>query len=519
MKNAWKKFYDLAMKKYALLGSVFALVLIGAGAVWFTDGSGIETLKVTRGEFVQSVSISGKVVAANEVDLSFSQSGRIARVNVREGERVGVGELIAELENGDLYALLLQKQAALERERAELDALKSGTRPEEIAVYESAVESARSSLDAQKQAVVDAILSAFSTTDSALHATVDTFISNPNTGSPQLTFLTSNATLESSVELKRVTMESLLSLWSFRNATLTAEGDLVLAADEAQSALQEFSVFLNDVGSVLASSVPTPNISQGTLDGYKTSVATARTNVNASITTLTTALKAQSAAKSALVTAERDLILRKVGASPEDIRAQEANIKAAEADVLNAEAQLRKTQIKSPFAGTVTKIEAKVGKSVAPSELQASVIGTGAFQVETYIPEINVGLIRTGNLAVVSFDAYGSDVVFDAEVASIDLGETVRDGVSTYRTILVFKDNDARIRSGMTANVLITALTKPDVLQIPQKLVVIKNGSPTVLVLDNGTIVERTVTSGLVSSSGMIEILSGLRDGDEIVLE
>jgi HlyD family secretion protein len=275
---------------------------------------------------------------------------------------------------------------------------------------------------------------------------------------------------------------------------------------------------MSDIGSLLASSIPSSSVSQTTIDTYKTSVATARTSLNTASSALTTAYKAETAAQTALVTAERDLALAQAGATQEDVRAQEASVKAAEADVLSALSQLGKTQIRAPFAGTVTKIDAKIGKNAQPTEPQVSVIGSGAFQVETFVPELNVALVKVGDPAAVTFDSYG-DAQFAASVLTVDLGETVKDGVSTYRTVLVFIDTDERIRSGMTANVLITTMRKADTIAIPQKLVIQKNGVPVVKVLVDKEVVERTITTGAVSSTGDIEVVSGLSAGDQVILE
>ncbi len=519
MKNLYEKILNVVMaKKLIAAGVVVALIIIG-GSLWSSNGGKYETLTISKGEFVQTVSVSGKVEAENEVDLGFSQSGRIARVYVKEGAPVYPGTLLAEIENGDLYATLLQREAVLDREMADLDALMLGTRPEEVAVFESSVSSAQASLTAANQAVVDAILSAYSTADGAIHATVDQFMSNPNTATPQITFFIGDTALKTSVESGRSGMEKILKDWQGRNIGLVAQGDLGRAATDAQVSLQQVATYLGTVGSALAASIPSSALTQTTLDGYKTSVATARSSINTVTSTLTTAVKAQTAAQTALVTAERDLTLRRAGATQEAVRAQEATVKGAEADVLSATAQLQKTQIRAPFAGTVTKIDAKIGKSVSPAEPQVSVIGSGVYQIETFVPEINVALLQSGNPATVTFDSYGPDVTFIAHVLSVDLGETERDGVSTYRTVLVFKDADPRIRSGMTANAVIVADRREGVIAIPQRIVRNVGTIQVVSVQEGEETIDRTVTTGAVSSLGTIEILSGLSVGDVIVID
>ena len=144
-------------------------------------------------------------------------------------------------------------------------------------------------------------------------------------------------------------------------------------------------------------------------------------------------------------------------------------------------------------------------------------ISAGAFQIESYVPEVNISLIRTGNQAAVTLDAYGADTLFDARVVSIDPASTVRDGVSTYRIVLEFSKADSRVKSGMTANVSITTETKPSVLSVPQGLVIRRDGSMFVRVVVDKEIQEHAVTLGAVSSVGEVEILSGLRAGDIVV--
>lgn len=509
----------VVLETYKVLFVLGAVVVVGgAGYLIWSNGNGnIQTLTVTRGDFVQQVSVSGRVMADQEVDLGFSQSGRISGVYVKEGQAVARGALVAEIENGDLYAALVQRRAALDRAETQLEALKRGTRPEEIAIQESTVAANEAALKAARQALVDAILSSYATSDSAVFATTDQLFSNPGS-TPQLTFQVSNGTLETLVESERGAIGLTLASWQNANAGLPSKADLSAPAVTAQAYLADVSKYLSDVSAALAASIPTSSVSQATLDGYKTAVATARANVNTAVATLTAAQKSLAAAESALTTSERDLALKKAGATHEDIRAQEASVTVAEADVLSATAQLEKTQIRAPFSGIVTKIDAKVGGSAAPGVPLVSLIGTGTFQIESFIPELTVVLVEPGDSARVTFDSYGPGVEFVADVVSIDRGETTRDGVTTYRTVLAFREDDERIRSGMTANVVITTESKTDVIALPQLLVERRGTDTYVRVKVGESVEERAVSVGAVSSFGDIEILSGLVPGDLVVV-
>lgn len=502
---------------YWVLGVAVAALAIGAFVFTQSSQTNSTTLRIQSGSFLQQVSVSGKVVASQQVDLGFSQSGRVSGVYVKEGKAVSEGTLIAEIENGDLRASVLQKQAALDSQKAKLAALKRGTRPEELAVAQSSVTSAEASVAQARQAVVDAIVSAFSKADSAIHTTVDQFISNPRSVNPQLNFNTSNNEASRQLISSRVQVESELAGWQTELLTLTVSSDLEKAVQSAQSRLALTNTVLGNASMSLSAALTT-NISQTTLDSYGTNVSTARSTVNTAISTLTTAFTSLRASENALDIAKKDLALKQAGATAEDILSQEATVKVAEADVVNANAQLLKTQLRAPFAGTVTKINAKVGEIVSPGAQQASVIGAGLYEIESYVPEINVALVKVGDRATITFDSYGDNVQFSAKVISVDLGETVKDGVSTYKTHLVFDKNDDRVRSGMTANVVITTAEKQNVISIPQKLVRNNGATQVVDVQEGESVVERVVTTGGTSSLGDIEILSGLKDGDLLVV-
>jgi HlyD family secretion protein len=141
-----------------------------------------------------------------------------------------------------------------------------------------------------------------------------------------------------------------------------------------------------------------------------------------------------------------------------------------------------------------------------------------AFQIESYVPEVNIAQIKLDNDAQVTLDAYGPSVNFVATVISIDPAETIKDGVSTYKIKLKFKENDDRIKSGMTANVSIATFVKQNVISVPGGVIFEKNGKNFVQIKNDDKITDREVVLGAVSSLGRTEIVSGLMDGDLILL-
>lgn len=486
--------------RYALA----VLVVLALGWYFFFSGgaSSNATLLVQAGDFTQKVSVSGTVIAAKDVDLGFAASGRISGVYARVGQRMVAGTVVTQTENGDLVAVLAQKRAVLASAQADLASLQVGTRPEEIAVAAASVASAESTL-------VDAIKSAYTTSDDAVHNKVDAFFTNPRT-EPKLTFIVSNTALKSAAEQDRVDSESALVSFALLISKLTNDGSAD-SATQAQKYLAQVVKLMSDSNAALNQGVPDNNTSASTISSHQTTLATARTNVNSAITTLTNAT-------TALESAKKNLSLKKAGSTPEAISAQTATVASASADVDNAKAALAKTYVTAPFSGIVTRMDAKVGEIVSPTASLISMQSDGIFQIETFVPEVAIAGVEVGDGATTTLDAYGSSEEFSSKVIAIDPAETMKDGVPAYKTTLSFFNADTRIRSGMTANVVITTGTLLDSVVIPSGAIGNKNGTSYVSVVIGDKTNSRTVTLGISPALGQTHVLSGLVNGDVILL-
>ena len=515
-----KKVFSL-LSQYSLLTGV-ALVavvaVIGSSVFLKNSNDDGETLVVRAGTFVQQVSTSGTVVAADDVDLGFTQSGRISRVYVKVGDTVALGKILAEIENGDSRAAVLQRQATVEAEQARLRSIEEGTRPEELAVGEAEVESAKATLAQRSQGVIDAIESAYADADDAIRNQFDQFLTNPRTENPEVDFLSTNSQVISTIENNRPLVEAMLTLWQTEILSLSLSSDLIKAVLNAQKNLSSVSSLLTAASTALSSAIPSSSITQSEINGYVTDIASARGAINTAMSSLTTAATARTTAVAALNTAQKNLTLKQAGATGADIDVQKAQVRVAQAQLEDARAALQKTLIIAPFRGIVTRVEVTPGEIVSLNGAEVSMISTDAFEIETFVPEINIPLLSVGDSATVTLDAYGTEVPFPASIVAIDPAQTVRDGVSTYRAVLQFKAQDPRIRSGMTANVVITTEERDGVISIPQGLVTVREGKKFVLVKEGEATVEREVTTGSLSSVGAIEILSGLTDGDVVVI-
>lgn len=77
----------------------------------------VESIKLTAGSVENTVTTinSGTIEAKSQAELAFGTVGRIAKIHVALGAKVNTGDLIAELENGDLKAIYGEAQKELKR--------------------------------------------------------------------------------------------------------------------------------------------------------------------------------------------------------------------------------------------------------------------------------------------------------------------------------------------------------------------------------------------------------------------
>ncbi|WP_371227881.1 efflux RND transporter periplasmic adaptor subunit [Roseovarius sp. 2305UL8-3] len=91
------------------------------------------------------------VLPSDEVELSFRVSGRLEELPVRGSMDVAEGDMIARLDLRDFESQVAQLESQRDQAVAQLDALKSGARTEEIAALEAAVASAQAQLDQARE--------------------------------------------------------------------------------------------------------------------------------------------------------------------------------------------------------------------------------------------------------------------------------------------------------------------------------------------------------------------------------
>ncbi len=500
------KIKSLFSKKYRIYQIIGIIVLVILVYFFFIKKDvKQELLTVVRGDFLQQVSVSGKVVASENLDLSFEQSGIISKVFAKVGDNVPAGKLLVSQDTAQLYTQLSEMQAGIDLQKAKLNQFLAGASTEDIKTKQDALNSAKQDLQDTYYGAISTLKSAYDTIYNA--STVALFIQN---------------TYFNSVGLEDIKVQSAKKGIDNNLADAKKYTDNLADQNLIDLAVANILVDLNSTYGylkVIRDQCDEPAYYSQVSTTNKTLVDTQRTNVNLSSTSVSTLKQNIATDKAGVLQAQNELDALKAPSRITDIAVFEAQIRQAEASAQNILTQIRKRQIISPINGVVTQINAKVGSIFSLGQIATSVISSGNFEIESYVPEIYISLIKIGNTADVTLDSYGADKIFKARVASIDPSETLKDGVSTYKIILVLDNYNDAVRDGMTANVIITTAQRANTISVPQGIIISKSGQKFVKVMDGKKIVEREVVIGDYSSSGQVEIISGLQDGDVVIVK
>jgi len=509
-------------KRKYLIGGVVAVVVI-IGVAWAFSGSGqgsVDTVKVERGDVESIVSVTGQVVPSKNIDLAFEKSGRVERIRVEVGDEAYAGEVLAQLDTSELAAQVAQARANLRIQEVKLKELEEGTRAEEIAVKRAELEKAKQDLENYYKGIVSILNDAYGKADDAVRTKTDEMFLNDDSTTPRLTFTVTDSQIETDVISKRVSSGLILKDWreSLKNLDQNdAREDLAGALDKGKENLENIRDFM---ATALDATNNYAGVSADTIASYKASIYTGRSNVNTSYTSLS-AQEQNIASQEVLVErTDRELDLKLAGNTPEQISAQEAQVEQARANLRYYESQLAKLYVRSPFEGTVTKVVVDPGEIVSANDPVVTLIGSGTFEIESFIAESDIAKVEVGDTATVTLDAYGRGEVFTAQVTHIDLSETLLEGVATYKTRLSFDTEDERILPGLTADVDILHDRKEAVLYLPTRNIAVEGERRFVTVLtESGETLERDIETGLRGSDGRTEIISGLQQGDRVVAE
>jgi HlyD family secretion protein len=513
-KTSFTTFKNILRSKIAL-GIVAALIVgVGGYFVFFKHGLTYQFVTVQKGSIAESVSLTGNTTPAQSVSLSFGGSGVISNISSALGKQVYAGQILAELNTNDLVAGLHQAQANVAAQQAKLDGLKSGSRPEDVAVSQAALDKAQQDLANIYAGIGDTSVDAYAKANDAVRTQLGQLFSNSETQSPALTYIVADFQAQSSALAGRSSAGGALTLWQgqLTNIDQSSAGLELLLQNEI-SYLTTIRQLLNSVGTTLDAA---PSLSVTTIATYKADVSAALSEVNTAAKNLNTISQTIASQKLTISQSKAQLDLKLAGSSSTDIAAQQAQVAQAQASVASAAAKIQNAQIIAPISGIITQFDAKVGQLASPSMPLIAIMSNTGYEVDAGISETDIGKVQVGNIVSMTLDAFPNET-FTGTVFYIAPSQTNTQGVISYQIKISFGKADPRLKSGLTANIDIQTKKKDNVLLLPQ-YAILQNDTGTFVETLTGKIVTTSpVTLGIQDQKGDVEILSGVTEGEQVI--
>ncbi|OIO45818.1 MAG: hypothetical protein AUJ28_03570 [Parcubacteria group bacterium CG1_02_37_51] len=540
-------------KKIAWIGGAIILIIVIIVVATRKEQTNYVTAEVGYQTLIKTVSATGSVRSADEIDLTFEATGRINKINIAVGDEVRAGQTLAQLNTATVSADVANAQANLAAANAELERIMAGSSAEDRAISEQQVTQAELNLE---QAYND-----LQSTEGERDDKIETYrqIALNNLATKNFYSRTSLDIIDTILsDSDAINLLGILNT-SYKNATINDYDllenqytdielllNLTTSSSTSESIIETLAQLINYQTNIadllvnaylmLENSVTSATFTTTELEAYKTNVKTQQTNLDTALSNLQTAKTNLSyniifynnsvasaedsiqTSQEALALAQAQLMLKTAEPRSFEISLYQARIQQAQAAVQTTYANLNKYLIKAPLDGTITSISKEVGEQTMSSEAVIKMIGKSELEIEVDIPEADIALVNVGDPVDITLDAYGSAVVFNGQVVFIDPAETIIQDVVYYKVKVQFTLVDQAVKTGMTANVDILIEEKEGVLAVPSRSVYRVDGQDYVKVLQDNELVERVVTTGLRDDLGYIEILSGLDSGLNIVL-
>ncbi len=192
----------------------------------------------------------------------------------------------------------------------------------------------------------------------------------------------------------------------------------------------------------------------------------------------------------------------------------EATLKANRARVSAARARLNDTVIRASFDGRTGFRRVSVGSLVNPGTVITTLDDTSIIHLDFTVPETYFYLLSRG-LGVSARTAGLPDHEFEGTVSNID---SRVDPVT--RSIVVraeIPNEDGLLRPGMFMTVTLHGKPEPTLL-VPEGAIVPEQGKTFVFVVKDGVVERREVRTGK-RRPGEVEIVEGLREHEQVVIE
>lgn len=488
-----KKIKNFVLSHKWIMGIAVLLIIVAVIFIVKNSNKGeanYSTEKVKISDITSVVTGTGQVEATSTITLGPKASGIVTYVGVKTGDHVKKGQLLASVDSRDAKIALENAKISLRKltEVDSLDLLKS-----------------ENSLKVSYDSGWNKVSSYITDTTKLLDEIKDIFGNDGYLGYKNISGVSNIgrekiSSAESSYYDARESLDELTKLYKTLSRSDSNEKikDLVDNARRSSVLIATLSKKTEEALNYTVKSLD---------DEDSTNFISARENVTSWLSTSNSYTNSLLSAYNSIVENDESY---KDAVSPGD----QLDVLSAQ---LNVESKLNSYNdcfVYAPFDGIIATFTAKVGENVNSG---VGTIITKQKVVTVSLNEVDIASVSIGKKAVITFDAIG-DLSISGTVSEIDSVGTVSSGVVNYNVKIVLDNDDERVKAGMSANVEVVLDSKKGVLTLSSGAIKTRGGSSYVEVMgDSGQIVRKNVETG-ISDDTRTEIISGLSDGDEVIV-
>lgn len=189
------------------------------------------------------------------------------------------------------------------------------------------------------------------------------------------------------------------------------------------------------------------------------------------------------------------------------------DLEALQASFNLASLELDYTQIRAPISGVVSERYLKLGNTIKTGDSVFRVTSLDPLVAYMFAPEREFRQIAAEQPVLIEIDALTGPPV-TASVTRIS--PIVDPDTGTFKITIELNGADRRIKPGMFGRMSIVYDKHENVLQVPRSAIIETANEASVFVVEDAVGIRKTVETGF-SSDGMVEIISGLTDGESVI--
>jgi HlyD family secretion protein len=439
-------------------------------------------------------------------------AGHLLDLNLKPGDNVGAGQVLARVLRTDLEAETQKAAAGVSEAQREVGALEaqlplqSGTLDAQARTARSAVAEARAKLDRVRAGSRPEEIDRAQAQLASAQADLDRLKNGPRPQEVrQAQAVLREASAEVEVARKKSERKAALSDQGIVSAAdrERAQADLTQALERESSAREALAVLQQ------GTRVEEIRAAEAKVRDAEAGLRLLRQGPRPEEVREAEAQLAQAEAKIGEVDAGR----RQAGVTRAQIDAARQRLRQAQAAAQAAQSLERQTVIRAPIGGTVSKVVATRGEVVQPGAPIAELQNGDALRVLLQVPASRQGQLRIGLPVTISLP-HQPQVKQAGTIREINPVVDPATGTVTAEAWVPNRGGQLRPGSVITAEIRLRAgAARP---AIPASAVFSLGGEQYVYRLDDGEIHETRVTLG-TERGETVQVLSGLRPGDRIL--